>query len=250
MYIHCYPVEDAMPDVLVTTRLRSEHKGGVDHGLFYRAILPLGRMWAASINHIRWSDRLAFDNHHPFFPRFHTVIWDTTCFRVQQSREWFYARATVNGHYDFPSYLVLIGITFTGEIVFASGLFRNTGYDGNFYMDTYHLHAQHPWERNIGDGHFATCPRFDTPAQKINGRQLTPLELVWNNWLQLPRSRIEHLNRVVKAHAMFNGAPFRGWVENLAVFVKITCHVSAVEIRKRRQLRGPRYAPYGWWRHG
>ena len=42
---------------------------------------------------------------------------------------------------------------------------------------------------------------------------LTALEQLWNSWLQLPRSRIEHLNTVIKNHAMFNGAPFRGWVQ-------------------------------------
>ena len=79
---------------------------------------------------------------------------------------------------------------------------------------------------DIGDGHFAVCAQFDTPAQKIGGRMLTALEQLWNSWLQLPRSRIEHLNTVIKNHAMFNGAPFRGWVQNLAVFRKnhIACH--------------------------
>jgi hypothetical protein len=72
----------------------------------------------------------------------------------------------------------------------------------------------------------APSSTLDTPAQKIGGRMLTALEQLWNSWLQLPRSRIEHLNTVIKNHAMFNGAPFRGWVQNLAVFRKnhIACH--------------------------
>ena len=98
---------------------------------------------------------------------------------------------------------------------------------------------------------FAVCAQFDTPAQKIGGRMLTALEQLWNSWLQLPRSRIEHLNTVIKNHAMFNGAPFRGWVQNLAVFVKITLHVTAEDIRQRRRVfREPRYAGFGWWKHG
>ena len=59
----------------------------------------------------------------------------------------------------------------------------------------------------------APSSTLDTPAQKIGGRMLTALEQLWNSWLQLPRSRIEHLNTVIKNHAMFNGAPFRGWVQ-------------------------------------
>jgi len=185
----------------------------------------------------------------PFFPKLHTTIWDTTCFRVQQSREWVHARFTVNGHYDFPCFLVLIGITLTGEIVFGSSLFRATGYDAHFFFDTQHLHPQYLWERNIGDGHFSTCPQFDTPAKRVGGRNLTALEHIWNNWLQLVRARIEHLNSVVKNHRMFAGEQFRGWVRQLAVFVKITLHATAVELRSRRKKRGYRYEPYGYWAH-
>jgi len=97
----------------------------------------------------------------------------------------------------------------------------------------------------------APSSTLDTPAQKIGGRMLTALEQLWNSWLQLPRSRIGHLNTAIKNHAMFNGAPFRGWVQNLAVFVKITLHVTAEDIRQRRRVfREPRYAGFGWWKHG
>ena len=26
--------------------------------------MPLGRIWSSRVNHMRWDDRLAFDNHH------------------------------------------------------------------------------------------------------------------------------------------------------------------------------------------
>ena len=32
-------------------------------------------------------------------------------------------------------------------------------------------------------------------------------------------------------------------------FVKVTLHATAVEIRKREERDGPRYAGYGWWPH-
>ena len=159
------------------------------------------------------------------------------------------ARFIVNGLYDFPCFLVLIGITLTGEIVFASSLFRATGYDAHFFFDTEHLHPQYTWERNIGDGHFSTCPQFDTPAKRVGGRNLTPLEHVWNNWLQLVARVWSELNKVAKNHRMFAGEPFRGWVRQLAVFVKITLHATAVELRCRNK-RGHRYEPYGYWAHG
>ena len=147
-------------------------------------------------------------------------------------------------------FLVLIAITFTGELIFGSSLFRVNAYDAHLYMDTRHLHPQHHFERNLGDGHFATCPSFDTPAQKTGGRQLLVHEHIWNSWLQLARARVEHLNTVVKNHSMFGGEPFRGWVRQLAVFTKITLHATAVELRSRRERDGrPRYAGYGWWPH-
>ena len=64
VYIHRYPVEDEMPDVLVTTRLNTSIKGGVNVSFFYRTIMPLARIWSGRVNHIFWDDRLAFNNHH------------------------------------------------------------------------------------------------------------------------------------------------------------------------------------------
>ena len=75
-------------------------------------------------------------------------------------------------------------------------------------------------------------------------------EAIYNKWLQLVRSRVEHLNSVVKQHQMFKGEPYRGWMKNLSCFVKITLHASAAEIRQREKKNGaPRYAGYGWWPH-
>ena len=40
--------------------------------------------------------------------------------------------------------------------------------------------------------------------------------------LQHVRARVEYINRTIKAHATFTGVPYRGYVRNLAVFVKST----------------------------
>ena len=87
----------------------------------YKIILPAAKEWSLVINFIRWSDRLQFNNHHPMFPTLFTTLWDTTCNRIQEPRNCAVARYTCNGHYDFPCYLVLLGITFTGMLVFYSG---------------------------------------------------------------------------------------------------------------------------------
>ncbi len=119
--------------------LKTQRFPGMKYTNFFKLVMPLARNWNAAIDHIRWDDRLDPMNHHPYFPFDTTVIWDTTCFRVQKSRDWTFARNNCNGHHDFPCYLVLIGITFLGQIVFASGLMRSIAYDAHIYEDTYHL---------------------------------------------------------------------------------------------------------------
>ena len=114
----------------------------------YRIILPAAKEWSIGIDFIRWSDRLDYDNHHPFFPALFTTIWDTTCIRISEPGDWGVARYTCNGHYDFPCYLVLLGMIFTGALVFYSGLHRSTAYDSHIFKDTAHLHPQHPHEMN------------------------------------------------------------------------------------------------------
>ena len=98
-------------------------------------------------------------------------------------------------------------------------------------------------------GHFATCARFFTPAQKTGGRALTSREIMWNEWLQLERSRVEHINTVIKNHRMFKGEPYRGWVRNLKIFVRISLHGAAAELRHRAQRDGDRYPGFGPWAH-
>jgi hypothetical protein len=136
-----------------------------------------------------------------------------------------------------------------GEIVYGGCLCKSTSYDAWIFEDSKHLHPQYIWELNLGDCHFSTCAQFLTPAQAVAGRVLTPVETTWNNMLQMPRARIEHINRVIKNHMMFSGQPYRGWVRNLKVFVNISIHAAAVELRNRARESGPRYAGFGPWAH-
>ena len=153
------------------------------------------------------------------------------------------------GHYDFPCFLVQIGITFTGEIVFAGELLRSTSYDARTFCDEGHFHPQYDWEYNIGDCHYACVENFFTPCAKVGGRVLSCREKLWNKRVQLVRARVEHLNTVLKQHSMFGGEPYRGWARNLAVFVKISLHASAVEVRMRGNIDGPRHDGYGPHKH-
>lgn len=198
MYIHVYPPTDNCVDTLRTQKIH-----GMTYSSFMRNVMPLARNWNEAVDHIRWNDRLDPMNHHPFFPHYVTCLWGTTCFRVQKPGDWAFGRYVVNGHYDFPCFLVMTAVALTGQLVYASGLMRSTAYDAHIYLDTLHEHPQYPWELNVGDGHFPTCPCFSTPIKNTNGHVLTPLETTWNEWLQLVRSRVEHVNTVIKNHRMF-----------------------------------------------
>ena len=68
---------------------------------------------------------------------------------------------------------------------------------------------------------------------------LTALETTWNEWIQLVRSRVEHINTVIKNHRMFKGEPYRGYVRNLRVFVKVSCHGAAAQLRADEAATGP-----------
>lgn len=244
MYIHIYPAKDNCVDILRTQGLPK-----IDYSFLFKAIVPLARRWSVTLDLINWDDRLDPMNHHPYFPKRVTVMWDTTCFRVQTPDDRTFGQHVVNGHYDFACYLVMVGITFTGHLVFASKLSKSTAYDSRIYHDSRHLHPQFDLEQNIGDGHFSTTPQFFVPAARTNGRALTPTEITWNEWIQLVRARIEHLNNVFKNHRMFKGEPFRGKAESLKLFVNISLHGAAVEIRARSRRDGPRYPGYGPWTH-
>ena len=55
--------------------------------------------------------------------------------------------------------------------------------------------------------------------------------------------------RVIKNHMIVSGQPYRGWVRNLKVFVNISIHAAAVQLRNRARESGPRYAGFGPWAH-
>jgi hypothetical protein len=78
---------------------------------------------------------------------------------------------------------------------------------------------------------------------------LSTQEVTWNEWLQLVRSRVEHLSTVVKNHRMFKGEPYRGWVRNLKAFVKISSHGAATQLRASAATRHDRYDGFGPWAH-
>ena len=126
----------------------------------------------------------------------------------------------------------------------------STAYDSHIFQDTEHLHPRFQNEMSIGDVHFRNCRNFATPPVKPPGGHLTTAGLVFLQYIQLFRSRIETHNTVFKRHGILKkGTIFRGHVVNLAAFVKITAHGTAVELRQRERNGNQRHQGYGWWSH-
>lgn len=235
-YLHQYPALDNCAS-LSTSQIDVRRTTLTD------TIIPCGRMWSRNINFIRWADRMNPMNHHPFFPLFVTTIFDSTKILVHQpmsgTEE---VRMTLNGHYKQCCLLVLTGITFTGQLVYGSNLLRSTSYDAHTFNDTSFLHPRRDWEMSIGDNHFKTCPRFMCPFA-ANG-PLSREQTLFNELIQLARSRVEHLNTAIKNSPLFK-TPYRGHVHTLQALVTVSLHITAL----KQRLAGERYAGYGPWNH-
>ena len=121
---------------------------------------------------------------------------------------------------------------------------RFTAYDTHIFEDTRYLHPQFNWELYVGDGHFSICPRFHTSVPAIADRLLTPQESNWNEWIHASGSYQEH-------QQLNQGAPYVQWsavsrsVIFFRVFVNITLHATAAELR----ARGNRYEVFRPWPH-
>ena len=80
-----------------------------------------------------------------------------------------FARNTCFGHYNFPCYLVFMGVIFLDKLCS-----QMVSWDQSLTMLIFtriYIISTHSliWEI-IGDGHFATCLHFFTPEQKLWAR--------------------------------------------------------------------------------
>lgn len=146
-----------------------------------------------------------------------------------------------DNHYAHPCFKKLIAIDFMGHIVYSCPeQLHSTAFDAHTMLDVRHDFPVEDGELFIGDCHFSTFPNCITPIKKPPQGNLTGEELQWNACIQLVRARIEHVNSVIKGHAMFKQA-FRGTCTRLNELTNITLHATAV----LQNLRPPRYAGYG-----
>ena len=170
--------------------------------------MPQGRNWNRVISLIHWNDRLNPMNHHPYFPYRTTVIWDTTCIRVQKPKDWTYGRHVVNGHYDFPCF----GASSSKQelrslenwcmaAVFAAPLLTMRIYLKILGMNIHNFNGK--WTSVMGISQLARRSSLRHKQQEDVFWQLT-----WNEWSQLVRSRVEHINSVIKITACLKESLF------------------------------------------
>eukprot|EP01116_Phalansterium_solitarium_P014366 TRINITY_DN31_c0_g1_i10.p1 TRINITY_DN31_c0_g1~~TRINITY_DN31_c0_g1_i10.p1 ORF type:complete len:315 (+),score=6.55 TRINITY_DN31_c0_g1_i10:577-1521(+) len=140
-----------------------------------------------------------------------------------------------------PVWKYLLVVSFLGHIICFAGPFPGTMSDKEIWEATAALHPLVPGEWIIADGVFKSIPQMFTPHPMPEDDETGRL-IRWNNILAHYRARVEHINRVVKYHRMFQS--FRSDVSVLEAAMKITVHLSNIELQ-----RFPRYWPYGPWSH-
>ena len=125
------------------------------------------------------------------------------------------------------------------RFIHISGPHLGLSYDGHIFPDD----LLEWWEFFLGDGHYIGKRGFMTPFRHPPNGLLSDEEYEWNAIVAHYRSRVEHANRRVKSHAIFQ-TPWRGSIGLLACLVKIVIHMQAIE-----QNMHLMYHPYGNWPH-
>jgi hypothetical protein len=224
------------------------------------------RDFAYALNEIHWSDRLHPWNHVPHFPILVTGLLseftfllskgmvDTFPVHVLQPLDPTLASLLFNPKYGCCVYKFQLGCDFLGRFILFSGTKNlvfliiagphlGTSYDGHIWDATSALHPIRLNEFLLGDGHYIACRAFLTPYRHKPNLLLTDTEYIWNATLARYRARIEHSNRRVKSHAIFQTA-WRGSLGLLEACVQITVHTQAVV-----QNMFIMYELFGPWSH-
>jgi len=204
-------------------------------------IMPGMRYLASVINEIDWNSRLSLMNHAYYFPGYVTSMFDTFPVYIDPPSTWSEAKYYYMGKYKATAVKFLVGLDFIGRIVFFSGPYLGSSYDGhlfnNFGPETLDS------EIILGDQHFCTCRNFLTPYRAPNHGNLCTEYLLFNAVLSHYRARIEHINAVLECHSILKET-FRGDIDTIKIAAKILAHTINVE-----QCRYLKYQPYGPWPH-
>jgi hypothetical protein len=207
-------------------------------------LLKAMTLMANTFNEIHWEHRLNPWNHTTHFPFYVNSIVDTLPIPVSQPKDFQVAKLLYNPKYGRCVYKVLICIDFLGRILFFSGPYIGTKYDGHIWLETVHLRPRLPGEFTLGDGHFITCPDVITQYTHSKGELFLPVEQeIYSAVHQHYRARVEHINGVFVVHQMFSSR-FQGSLQTLVDALYVTAHTLNVVLNQEI-----RYQPIGPWSH-
>jgi len=199
---------------------------------------------ANTYDEIHWEHRLNPWNHSIHFPFHVNSIVDTFPVPVSQPVDSQLLRLLCNPKYGGCVYKVMICIDFLGRILFFSGPYIGTKYDGHIWQETAHLRPRFPGEYTLGDGHFITCPDVITQYLHTRDEVFLPYhQEVYSAVHQHYRSRVEHINGAFVFHQMFSSR-FRGSLQTLIDGLYVTAHTLNVALNQEL-----RYPPIGPWSH-
>ena len=132
-------------------------------------MLPL----AANMDEINWRNRLHDFNHVVHFKSNVTSIVDTFPIIVYQPVDSRMRNALYSGKYKATVLKIEIFVTFTGELVCATGVHMGTMHDSRVYNFCQHEHPLEQWEWILGDLAYIGNHHVITKHKKPRGGQLT-----------------------------------------------------------------------------
>ena len=205
------------------------------------------------LDEIRWDDRLAYENHHSFFPTGVSFIVDTYPIAVYAPTDPL-ARALlyVPDKYAAVVYKGEIVTDLLGRVISFTALHLGVAHDATIWSLSRHLRPVRVGEFGIGDAIYFSIPELITDFLPIanQGPGVPPLPLTaaeeqWNSEKNGVRSRIEHaVSEQQRPFGMYQ-TKFRGDPCLLEACQIVTAQAN----RAARRIIGPKYDGYGWHPH-
>lgn len=225
----------------------------VSYYTFLNVIRPMIYMMAHFLDEIRWDDRLAYENHHSFFPTGVSFIVDTYPIAVYAPTDPL-ARALlyVPDKYAAVVYKGEIVTDLLGRVISFTALHLGVAHDATIWSLSRHLRPVRVGEFGIGDAIYFSIPELITDFLPIanQGPGVPPLPLTaaeeqWNSEKNGVRSRIEHaVSEQQRPFGMYQ-TKFRGDPCLLEACQIVTAQAN----RAARRIIGPKYDGYGWHPH-
>lgn len=117
------------------------------------------------------------------------------------------------------------------------------GCDAHLHLKGIELHPFLPQELALGDGHYRCLDHFITPFPEPPNGHLTDRQYLINVIITHYRSRVEHVNRKIEHHGIFQQR-FRGGIRLLNSAIQMVCHTTNIELYRKLA-----YSPVGPWPH-